>query len=109
MKSKQPSIRRFDPAELSRRLTGQTGTRAPLVVWMIEHYAELEQIIAIHHVNWNTMTEYVSELGIKSAQGTPLKPNNVRACWGRAKKVVEQRAVKLASAPVATQPPESHA
>lgn len=80
----------LDPAELSRRITAANGTRAPLVVWMIENHDELERIIAVAHVNWDAVTEYVTGLGASNSRGQPLTKRNVRNCWLRAKKAVNK-------------------
>ncbi len=78
----------LDPAELYRRLSEKPGTRAPLVVWMVENYVELDRIISVARVNWQAVTEYLTDLGIRNARGTPLQKDNVRACWVRTQKIM---------------------
>lgn len=93
--------RALDGTELTRRLMQSSGSRAPLVVWMIQNYDELRRIFHLTRVNWVTFAEYVTELGFVNARGRPLTPNNVMECWRRTKKAmgVAPRAKKKARPP----------
>lgn len=90
-----PKIPPFDPLELTRRLNAAAGTRAPLVMWMIENYDELDRVLSLARVNWLAFAGYVTELGFLNARGKSLSPQNVRQCWGRAKKTHAAQSARL--------------
>ncbi|MDD2861494.1 MAG: hypothetical protein PHI71_10570 [Acidiphilium sp.] len=90
-----PKIPPFDPLELTRRLNSAAGTRAPLVMWMIENHDELDRVLSLARVNWLAFAGYVTELGFLNARGKPLSPQNVRQCWGRAKKTHAAKSARL--------------
>lgn len=104
----------FDPVELTRRLKSAAGTRAPLVMWMLGNYDELDRVLSVSRVNWLAFAGYVTDLGFVNAHGKSLSAQNVRQCWRRAKKAHAARPARLspskpltprASDPVPATPP----
>ncbi|MCW8309492.1 hypothetical protein AruPA_20975 [Acidiphilium sp. PA] len=75
--------------ELSVDALGKgTGTRAPALLWMIDHHDELLALIRRHRINWTYVTERLTEAGFRDAADNPLKPRTVRSYWERARKYV---------------------
>lgn len=65
-----------------------TGTRAPALLWMIDHHDEMLALIRRHRINWTFVTERLTEAGFRDAADHPLKPRTVRSYWERARKYV---------------------
>ncbi|MCF3948180.1 hypothetical protein L2A60_16010 [Acidiphilium iwatense] len=66
------------------------ATRAPLLLWMIDHHDEMRALIQRHRINWAFVTERFTQAGFRAAGDRPLKPRTVRGYWERARKYVEK-------------------
>lgn len=65
-----------------------TGTRAPALLWMIDHHDEMLALIRRHRINWAFVADRLTEAGFRDAADHPLKPRTVRSYWERARKYV---------------------
>jgi hypothetical protein len=90
--------------DLNRLGTG-TGTRSPLLLWMIDHHDDMTAMIQRHRINWETATQRFTEAGFRSGRDRPLTPRGVRACWTRARKFVASHPPVRVSSPAPQPPP----
>lgn len=80
-------------ADLETAMAYAPGTRAPLIVWMIDHHDEFAALIAKHRVNWAGVSQFFTQQGFQAANGHTLRPETVRSYWKRARLIViKQRA-----------------
>ena len=100
----------IDISALNDALADAPGTRAPLVVWMIEHHDELITLFAKRRVNWARFCDYLGRQGMTNGRGEKLAPETVRQSWVRARAVVAKQrgsARALSPAPAVTLAPAS--
>lgn len=100
----------IDLSALSDELAEAPGTRAPLVVWMIEHHDQLATLFAMRRVNWARFCDYLGRHGMTNGRGGKLAPETVRHSWIRARAVVAKQRIAsraTSSVPVVTTPSAS--
>jgi hypothetical protein len=92
----------IDLAELDAAMHQAPGSRAPLIVWMMDNHDDLVALFARRRVNWTRFCGYIAEHGFLNGKGQPLKPEAVRQCWKRARAVVAHQRSPLTRTGTAT-------